>query len=313
MTKKLRCGVVGLGVISKFYLNAIEKNKNITLISVCDLDRKKLAYFIRKDILTYTDFNIMLSESNLDFVIITLPNHLHYDYIMKAITFKVNVLCEKPLVIQSSEAKKIFIYAKQKKVIIRTVYHRSFNKYFVNALKPLKNIGEIKYIRGTYLENIVNHSDSNWYMHREKSGGGCIIDNGTNMLDLFQKLVGKLRVVSSIIDYYPNSVVEKSAIITFGFKNKSMNGTAVLELDWVYPGEKKELLIVGTKGSKFIDLLHGYNEFKSSLWHEYEAALNHFIHIFKNKNLLNNSDISLISLVKEIYDSRAVKKCASLR
>jgi len=301
MTKILRCGVVGLGLISKFYLKAIENNKSIELIAVCDNNKKKLNQYKKKNVNKFEDFEGMLSSSNLDLVILTIPNHLHFEFIIKCIKSKVNVLCEKPLVTCFSEAKKISALAKKNKVYVRTAYHRQFNKHFIELQKNIQTLGKIKYIRGTYLEKISEHSESNWYKQVSISDGGCVIDNGTNMINIFQTLLGKLSVSKKHLEYYPNSKIEKSATVYMKTLSKKKSINVILELDWEYPGEKKEIIVVGENDTLIVDFLKDYTEFKSSLWHEYEGVMSNFLKCYDSKDYVLGNDLEVIKLVEIIY------------
>lgn len=67
----------------------------------------------------------MLEKEDLDFVITLTPHNVHYEILNSAIKYNINLITEKPLARNYSEAlkmKNIFCYIKQKKDIISSKY-----------------------------------------------------------------------------------------------------------------------------------------------------------------------------------------------
>jgi len=297
--KKIKCAVVGLGMISKFFIAAINHSKISTLEAVCDFNPKKFKS-IPKKIQRYSNFSDMLRQSDIDVIIITLPNHLHHKFIKQAILAKKHVLCEKPLTIKPEDAKEVIKLAKENNILLTTAYHRRYNKYLYPFIKDSSKLGKIKYIRSTYFEDIIKHSyNKKWYKDINKCGGGCIIDNGTNMIDIFLKLVNKLKIKDILIGYKKEGkyMYDNNAIIEFEFDG----GNAILELDWSYKGERKEVIIVTTKGIFHIDFLENFKGFKSSLWHEYDLLFNEFIRSIKSKTYDMDSESKVVEIISKAY------------
>ena len=228
-------------------------------------------------------------------------------FIKKAIYAGKHVLCEKPLVLNLEQAKKVFRLAKKKKVMLRTAFHRRFNKNMIRLINKSKTFGKIKRIEASYFEKIEDHSNKRRdYNHIRKYSDGCVIDNGTNMIDIFLHLLRNIKFTKAYIGYKKRgkNYLDDKATIYFSFKE----GLIILKLDWSYSGEKKDMKIITTEGSINIDFLKDFKNFKSSLWHEYNSLFSEFLNHLKKGDFYEKNDLLVISLIDKIYHSKKTYK-----
>lgn len=301
-----KIGVIGLGAITRYYLSSIMNLKNkIELVALCDIDSKKLAHFKTQCNFTTTSLDEILSLDAIDAVIINLPNDLHYEACLKAIKAGKHVCCEKPLALLPKQADELEQLAKQHHVLLYTAFHRRHNthvKKFNTLIKQLKNI---KQIRFRYFEKIEEHcGDNAWYLNPQRCGGGVIADNGPNVVDLVDYLVGDFKVTQSLIAYTQSEVDTKAIIVGESADNIEIN----MQLDWAYQhGECKDITVLCEDGtSHSIDMLEGFHEFKSSLYHEYAEILDDFISLIASdekmqRSIVNHHGTKVVHLINQIY------------
>ena len=105
---KLNIVIVGLGNISKTYIECIKKNKYAKLVAVCDISKKKLneIKLQESNIKTYTSVKKLIDNNFIDLAIITSFSGLHYEHTKQFILSGINTLTEKPITLKLSDAKK---------------------------------------------------------------------------------------------------------------------------------------------------------------------------------------------------------------
>ncbi|WP_020674231.1 Gfo/Idh/MocA family protein [Amycolatopsis nigrescens] len=263
--RPLRIGVVGLGVISKFYLAAISRLPQVTLAAVCDLRADALATLLGR-VPCYSSHQVMLGNEGLDAVVVTTPNDTHAAVCRDVLNAGLPVCVEKPLAVSLDEGRVLDRLASTLGVPLYTAFHRRHNR---NALALLETSHEapIVSITARYFERIEEHIGADtWYLDAGRCGGGCVADNGPNAFDLVRLFLGDVRVTEADVTR-DGQGIDRQAVIEL---ESEEGATASVELDWSYPGERKDLeLRFADGGVARADLLHGHPGFKNSLWHEY--------------------------------------------
>ena len=163
MKKTLNWGMLGTSFISAEMADAIIKEGHTRLYSVAGRSVATLNEFANKyDIKnTFTDFDALINDPQVDIIYIALPNHLHHEYVIKAANAGKAVLCEKSLSIDMEKTHAALAAASEN------------NTFFVEGLMYLTHpftraiaqtikegaIGEIKSISAQYcaaIEQFVN-------------------------------------------------------------------------------------------------------------------------------------------------------------
>ncbi|MCC5620799.1 Gfo/Idh/MocA family protein, partial [Nostoc sp. CHAB 5715] len=103
----MQIGLIGFGVISKYYLAALNTRQDAILGAVCDIDPAKGASLDDKSIFFTTDYRELVSREDISGVIVNVPNHLHYEICRSALEAGRHICCEKPLTISYSDAVRL--------------------------------------------------------------------------------------------------------------------------------------------------------------------------------------------------------------
>ncbi|WP_433942872.1 Gfo/Idh/MocA family protein [Paenibacillus sp. SN-8-1] len=303
----LRVGIIGMGVISKFYVHALRhKLSNPTLTAVCDLSEERLKPFMNDGIPCYQDYKEMLKRDDIDAVIINVPNDKHFEICRDALLMGKHVCCEKPMTMNMEEADELVRVSGESGRTMFTAFHRRYNIHFVNALKQLEPDDEIVKVTASYLEKIEEHAgDDKWYLQPDRCGGGCIADNGPNVYDTLAFFLGHLEVVSADISRNEHGVDIEARV-----ELVTASGVPVsVHLDWAYPhGEQKDVIIYLKSGRVIeADMLAGFTEFKSSLYHEYEEILLDFAAKAASGTCHGEDGRDAVRLVRDTYQVETLK------
>jgi predicted dehydrogenase len=114
---KLNIAFIGVGGKGESNVEALS-GQNI--VAFCDVDDARAAKTYAKypDVKKYRDYRVMLDkeQKNIDGVVVTTPDHMHYIIAMTAIKLGKHVYCEKPLTHTIVEARHLAAAAKEAKV-----------------------------------------------------------------------------------------------------------------------------------------------------------------------------------------------------
>lgn len=267
---RLRVAVIGLGVISRFYLAALRDSATLRLCGVCDRDADALA---GQDgsVPAFTDHRALLELTRPDAVVVTVPNDAHFQVCADALGRGVPVCVEKPLALTGAEGERLLRLAERHGVPLFTAFHRRYNRAVRRLRDRIAGLA-VAELTVRYLERIEEHAGRDtWYLDPRRCGG-CVADNGPNAFDLVDLLTGRPRVVAARI-VRDGAGIDRQADVEL----RAGPVRARVLLDWAYPGEVKDVTVRLADGRVLhADMLAGHPGFKASLWHEYAGVLEAF-------------------------------------
>lgn len=308
--RPLRIGVIGLGAVSRFYLAALDRIPSLRLAAVCDTDEVALRLF-RDRVPCYRDHRELLRRGGLDAVVITVPNDAHATVGADALAAGLPVCLEKPLATQLADGDALVDCARTAGVVLFTAFHRRYNWSVQTLARRLRRRPPVEALTVRYLERIEEHvGRDRWYLDPARCGGGCIADNGPNAYDLVRFLLGELAVTAADITRDAQGIDRQAKVML-----RAVSGaTARVELDWSYPGERKDMEIILTDGSTHrADMLRDYPGFnvspgfKDSLWHEYLGILRDFERALVPGEHRVDGGLAALALVEDTYRKEATR------
>lgn len=263
----LKVGMVGLGRIGLLHMMNCLKIDDVKIVAVADPSKKALkkAKSAGVDML-YGDFHDLFNHSsNIDAVIISVPNFLHLENIRLALEADLDVFVEKPMATTVKECKEIVsLVEKSGRKLMVGHYFR-----FLSAIEKMKqklNNGLIGNLEVATLEEVINGPFSHprvpipvsdWWFDQNKSGGGALLDIGYHMLDLFSFFAGDSKVIFSCIDHKFNISVEDGAIVVLQSLNRSTKG--IVNVGWyqktIFPKFDFRVILHGAAGYLSSDAL----------------------------------------------------------
>ncbi len=190
--------IVGYGAIGPIHAEAIKKTDHARFYAVCDcVPEKTEKCRIKYDVLTYTDFDEMLLDNNIDTIHICTPHYLHLSMIKKAIAAGKQVVCEKPITMSKKEFDELVELEGCDKICVSM--QNRFNPCGLK-LKQLVDSGKLgKIIAGrgivTWRRTAEYYAQDEWRGKWETEGGGVLINQAVHTLDLLCYVCGKTAAV----------------------------------------------------------------------------------------------------------------------
>lgn len=183
----IRLAVVGLGKMGLSHLAMIRPHPDVELVGVCD----SAGYLL--DVLnkytgmpTFTDYDRMLAEVDLDAVIIATPTSLHAPMVRKALLHGVHVFCEKPLFLGAADGEELTALAEEQGLVTQVGYHNKFVGSFslVQDLIDSGALGKVSNVLAEAYGPVVLKPAGRTWRSSRSSGGGCLYDYAAHPLDL---------------------------------------------------------------------------------------------------------------------------------
>lgn len=271
----LNWAIIGSGdVVQRLVKDSLFiKNKSkVTYVISKDFDQAKdygNKYKIKFIFLkTKKNLRKILNDKNINSIYIATPPNSHFFYIDFFCKKKINIVCEKPLVISEIEIKKIKNLNKKYKFNLYTCFYRRHLERFLYVRKIIKKkyIGKITYFDIKFFHSHKNHPTHNiikgkslpWRFVKKISGGGNVVDMGVHALDLIEFIIGEIKnfdvFKSNNMNFYK---VEDVCVINFKLKNKILGQSS-----WCSVSDQKvdRFSIFGNKGSVHFSMNLGENE-----------------------------------------------------
>ncbi len=253
MAKLIKVGIIGCGGIANGkHMPSLKKVSDCEMVAFCDIiperAEKAAKEYGTADAKVYTDYKELLKDQSIDVVHVCTPNRAHSFITVDALEAGKHVMCEKPMAINSAEAKKMLDAAKRTGKKLTIGYQSRFRDDAMFMKKEAEDgtFGDIYYAKATALRR---RAVPTWgvFLNEYEQGGGPLIDIGTHALDLtlwmmnnykplycvgttYHKLNGDTNQGNAWGNWDPAKfTVEDSA---FGFVVMENGATIVLESAW---------------------------------------------------------------------------------
>lgn len=243
MSKILKVGIIGYGVVGKRRRLFIDKHPNMQTVAVCDVRFKSDESMVNSNtaskdyrnieksarskpfvgilsdgIYFYNNYEVLLKEQELDVLFVCVPNYLAPDLTIMGLKSGLHVFCEKPpgRTVEDIERVK---EEENKHPELKLKY--GFNHRYHSSVKNAKEIidkrefGELINLIGVYGKSSVVPFSGEWRSVRKYAGGGILLDQGIHMLDMFQYFCGEFDEVKSFIsnDFWGHDVEDNAYAI----------------------------------------------------------------------------------------------------
>lgn len=257
MTKKLRFGIVGCGVIGPYHAQAITSLPDAELVAVADLIPERAQKLAEKfQVTPYGDFQEMLAREQLDVVDICTPSGLHREHASQAMRSRRHVIVEKPMEISSAAIAEMLRVQQETGVKLAVISQHRFDP----ATRQVYDLVEEQAFGRLVLGNAAvpwwrsqaYYDSGEWRGTWELDGGGVLMNQSIHSIDLLQWLMGPVRSVYAYTDTLVHRMeTEDVAVAVLRFANGAL-GT-ISATTGAYPGVSTRIEIYGDKGSAVIE------------------------------------------------------------
>ncbi|MEM2500959.1 MAG: Gfo/Idh/MocA family oxidoreductase, partial [Candidatus Bathyarchaeia archaeon] len=183
MADQINVGIAGLGRSGwNIHARTLEKLPDkYRVVAVSDPIKERLQEAMGKfGCRTYTDFNELIEDKDVELVVVATPSHLHAPQTIKALEAGKHVVCEKPMATNLAEADAMIEAAKRSGKILTIFQNSLFNPDYLKIREVIRSgkLGRIVLIK------IYSHTfGRRWdWQTLKKFGGGELRNNGVHLI-----------------------------------------------------------------------------------------------------------------------------------
>lgn len=250
--KKVRVGVVGLGVMGVRLLEKMAVHPGMTVQAVCDTSTERVeATLARLDgARGFTQWQELVADADLDLIYVAVPPKFHHSIVLGALEAGKHVLCEKPLANSLEEAREM----RDQAMAAGVAHAMNFPTYYKNAFADLAarvrrgDLGTLRRIEVTtrFPQWPRPWQQVPWLGQREQ--GGFVREVVPHYLHMIRTLFGPFASVQGEIEYPADPLLCETGITA---QMRLADGTKVL-LDGFSGAAEREhvgLKLYGTEGT----------------------------------------------------------------
>ncbi len=175
--------IIGLGTITQYYIKGLESSSFLSLKAVCDISDNSVSRNLFSSYPFYNDYKEMIEKECPDYIIISTPPLSHFEIASYAFKNHVNVIVEKPAVLNSLDYSELSRLAEENNCIFEVMYHWQNGSEVLcfNKLFDTSKITEI------YASVEDPYSDDGVVINDDKVKlRGVWVDSGVNILSMIK-------------------------------------------------------------------------------------------------------------------------------
>lgn len=223
-SNKIRIGIIGAGNIGGVHIqNFLKLSEHCEITAITDaylpLAQSRAKEFGIPHVLVSPE--ALIQSSEIDAVIIAVPNQFHAPYTVAALEADKHVLLEKPMGLNADTAWQIYHASQRSNKILMISHQMRFESIPMQIKEQVERgeLGRIYTAKTGWFRRKGIPGWGTWFTRMDQSGGGPLIDIGVHMLDLALYLMGNPKPVSVYGATYAEFGPKRRGIGTWGKPN----------------------------------------------------------------------------------------------
>ncbi|MGT2908216.1 Gfo/Idh/MocA family protein [Streptococcus dentiloxodontae] len=255
----MKLAIIGTGMIVKEALPVLQEIAGIELTAILSTPRsidtaRELAslYSIPQ---ASSDYEAVLSNTDVDTVYVAVPNHLHYDYAKQALLAGKHVICEKPFTMTAGELEELAALANERRLFLLEAITNQYLPNFAAIKSQLPKLGDLKVVSCNYSQyssryDAFKRGEIAPAFDSEK-GGGALRDLNIYNIHLLVGLFGAPQSVQYLANVERKVDTSGILVMDYGtFKAVAIGAKdCSAEIRTAIQGDKGSLAVLGPTNS----------------------------------------------------------------
>jgi predicted dehydrogenase len=221
------------------YIQSLKRLPGVELMGIADEDSARASHYAASfNVPLFKNYEALLAAKP-DGVIVTSENNHHRPLVEAAASYKIHVLCEKPLATTLEDGKAMLDVCQKAGVVLMTAFPMRFSP----PVAEVKNKLDAGDFGKVFCFNSTNQGElpkkyRTWFVDKKLAGGGAVMDHTVHLADILrwylQSEAVEVYACANQI-FYKNEVpadVETGGIISITFANGVF---ASIDCSWCRP------------------------------------------------------------------------------
>ena len=186
----VRFGLLSTASINGAILGARADDAPFEIVAVGSRDVSKAQGYAKQHGIAraHGSYEALLADDGIDAVYIALPNALHHDWTMRALSAGKHVLVEKPYTRIPHQVDEAWNEAERRGLVLEEAYMWRHSPQTQLMLGLLEGLGEIRAVEATFTATLSRGDDPRWV---SELGGGALLDVGCYCVSAARLLLGE--------------------------------------------------------------------------------------------------------------------------
>ncbi len=247
----MKMGMIGFGGMAGWHLRHSKNIEGVEYTAAYDIDYVRVQEAEKQGLKGFNDLDAFLNSGLFDTVLVATPNDVHCELACAAMRAGKNVLCEKPVAMNTAEVDKMIATAKEMGVLFTVHQNRRWDKDFLTA-KAVVESGKLGNIYSIQSRLHGSGGVMHGWRGEKVHGGGMLFDWGVHFLDQILFMLGfdQVEAVSAQLTPVKTEEVDDYIFVSLRMKNgqnvRIEIGTFVLK-------EMPRWMLLGDEATAYID------------------------------------------------------------
>jgi predicted dehydrogenase len=227
MSETIRWGILGTANIAiKRFIPGVAKARNGVVVAIASRDGSRAREVAARLAIptAYGSYEELLADPAVDAIYIPLPNSLHAPWTLRAAAAGKPVLCEKPLAVDSAEARRMIDGCRERGLLLMEAFMYRFHPQHARVRELIDGgaIGHLRFVRSAFTFMLEPFQAANVRLQSDLAGG-ALMDVGCYAVNAARMLFGEEpQWVSAQADYRDAFEVEVAMAGILGFSDRRM-------------------------------------------------------------------------------------------
>lgn len=295
----INLGLVGMGHVADYQLEALKRLANFRLVAACDKDSAKRTK-VPQDISFYQEPDELMASPNVDAVLVSVPIQEHFRVAKAALEAGKHVLLEKPATSNIGEFDDLVSLARDNNKLLVIAFHAAFARDLLWFLEHYgtrlrEQVGTITGFRCGFYDPYLADGQ---LLPQANSLKGSWTDSGINALSVVAQLVEVQsleieEVRLTRLPVYGNIELQGTAHLTFSATDSDRAGRGAIDTNWALGINHKvtrlyfahtlsEIILHHSDQKVFLVDRYGRNKLLADCSADGVRLVNHYLGVFED-------------------------------